>query len=43
MAGSDDLYEKVVTSLSPIWGPFYALYYIIRLLLHDLFRRKDEE
>lgn len=40
----DDIFERVVILLSPIWGPFYALFYIVRLLWHELIRSfRDEE
>lgn len=32
----DEIFEKLVKGLSPIWGPFYALFYIIRLLWREL-------
>jgi hypothetical protein len=37
----DDVFEKIVIFLSPIWGPFYALFYIMRLLWQQLFSRDD--
>jgi hypothetical protein len=39
----DDIFEKIVMGLSPIWGPFYAVFYILRLMWVELFRRDREE
>lgn len=38
----DDLFEKWVIRLAFIWGPFYALFYIVRLLLRELFWREKD-
>lgn len=37
----DDLFAGIVEKLSPIWGPFYAVFYILRLLWRELFRRSE--
>jgi len=37
----DSILEKVIIGTVPIWGPFYAIFYIIRLMLHELFSRKE--
>lgn len=37
----DDIVEKWVMRLVPIWGPFYALYYLLRLLWEEVFRGGD--
>lgn len=37
----DDLFERIVIALSPLWGPFYAVFYIVRLLWRELFRRSE--
>lgn len=36
----DDIFEKWVIRLSIIWGPFYAIFYILRLFWVELFRRE---
>lgn len=35
----DDIFEKAVTFLVPIWGPFYAIFYILRLFWREVFNR----
>lgn len=35
----DDIFETWVTRLVPIWGPFYAIFYILRLLWREMFRK----
>lgn len=37
----DDIVEVWVIRLSPIWGPFYAVFYILRLFWQELFRREE--
>ncbi len=37
----DDIIEKWVMRLVPIWGPFYALYYLLRLVWKEIFRGSD--
>ncbi|MEX1112013.1 MAG: hypothetical protein WEC84_00995 [Candidatus Andersenbacteria bacterium] len=36
----DDIFEAWVKRLVPIWGPFYAMFYIIRLLWRETFRKQ---
>lgn len=36
----DELFEKIVMKFSPLWGPFYGLYYLARLIVRELFRRQ---
>lgn len=36
MANVDDFFEKTVEVLIPFWGPFYAVYYIIRVLIREI-------
>lgn len=36
----DKVFDRVVTSLVPLWGPFYAIFYILRLLWHEIFRHE---
>lgn len=38
----DDVIEKLVTLLLPIWGPFYALYYLLRLFWREVIRRQED-
>jgi hypothetical protein len=38
----DDLFERIVMRLVLLWGPFYAVFYIIRLLWKEVFSGKDE-
>ncbi len=35
----DDLFEGVAYALLPLWGPFYAVFYIIRMFWGEIFRR----
>lgn len=35
----DDIFEKWTDRLSIVWGPFYAVFYILRLFWAELFRR----
>ncbi len=37
----DSFLETWVQRSVPLWGPFYAVYYIIRLLWHELFGDKE--
>jgi len=37
----DDLFESILVFLSPIWGPFYAIFYILRLLWREIFRQNQ--
>jgi hypothetical protein len=37
----DDIIEKWVMLLVPLWGPFYALYYLIRLVWKEIIRGGD--
>lgn len=39
MADPDEFFELLVTKTIPLWGPFYAVFYIVRLLWRELFRR----
>ena len=41
MPDPDEPFEKGVEFLVPIWGPFYAIYYILRLMWYELFRREQ--
>lgn len=36
----DKIFEAWVVRLSPVWGPFYAVFYILRLFWRELFRRE---
>lgn len=38
----DDSFEKLTIRLAPIWGPFYAVFYIMRLLWRELIRRDQQ-
>ena len=38
---ADDLFEKIVFGLLPLWGPFYAVFYILRVFWNELFRRGE--
>lgn len=40
MADPDDIFESFFKLTLPLWGPFYALYYILRLLWRRDIRRK---
>ncbi len=37
----DDVFKRWVSRSLPLWGPFYALYYIVRYLMKEL-RHKDK-
>lgn len=37
----DDVFEKIVLGLIPFWGPFYAVFYILRMFYYELFRREQ--
>jgi len=37
----DKIFEKVVDGLVPLWGPFYAVFYLLRLMWSELFRREE--
>jgi len=37
----DDMVEKLAMRTAFIWGPFYALYYNLRLLWRELFGRGE--
>jgi hypothetical protein len=41
MADPDKVFENFAEKLVPIWGPIYAMYYIIRYLIHELRKGKD--
>ena len=41
MANPDKIFETWVYRLVPIWGPFYAVFYIIRLMWVEFFGHKD--
>lgn len=34
----DEIIAKWVIRMVPLWGPFYALFYIVRLLWREIFR-----
>lgn len=37
----DDLFEKIVNAFIPLWGPFYAVFYILRMFWYEIFRRDE--
>lgn len=37
----DDVIEKWVMWLVPIWGPFYALFYLLRLIWKEIFNSRE--
>lgn len=41
MADPDKIFEKWATRTVPLWGPFYAMLYIVRYLFREMFK-KDE-
>lgn len=43
MPDPDEIFTKWATRLLPLWGPFFALYYIIRYLFYELFRNPDRK
>jgi|GEM_PF-2009635 len=38
----DDFIEKWIIRLLPFWGPFYALFYLMRLFWKEVIRRKED-
>jgi len=38
---ADDLFEKIVFWFLPLWGPFYAVFYILRTFWDEIFRRGE--
>lgn len=39
----DDLFETFVYMLLPLWGPFYAVFYLLRLMWREMFGPREEE
>jgi hypothetical protein len=39
----DDFFAKLVKGLLPIWGPFYALFYILRVMWKESLRRRESD
>lgn len=37
----DTVFEKIVLGLVPLWGPFYAVFYILRMFWQEIFRRDE--
>jgi len=37
----DELFEKIVNILIPIWGPIYAVYYILRIMWKEIFNPEE--
>jgi hypothetical protein len=37
----DDIFAKLVLYTLPLWGPFYALYYILRLMWYEFFQSRE--
>jgi len=37
----DELFENIVLALVPLWGPFYAVFYLLRLMWTELTRSND--
>jgi len=35
----DDIFGAIVEWLVPVWGPFYAIFYILRLFWREVFNR----
>lgn len=42
MPDPDDIFEGWVEWLAPLWGPFYAVFYILRLLIRELFANRKK-
>ncbi len=40
MSDPDKIFETWASRFLPLWGPFYAMYYIIRYLLRELGGKK---
>lgn len=43
MPDPDEFIGGWIKRLSPLWGPFYALFYIIRLLWRELTKPKEKQ
>jgi hypothetical protein len=41
MPDPDKIIETWIDKMSPVWGPFYALFYIVRLLWREIFTKKQ--
>lgn len=39
----DKTVEKWVHGLAPLWAPFYAVFYIVRLMWVELFQNRDRD
>lgn len=37
----DDLFEYIILALIPIWGPFYAIFYILRMFWYEIFHNDE--
>lgn len=37
----DKVFEKFGKALIPLWGPFYAVFYIMRILWKEVIRREE--
>lgn len=37
----DDLFDNIVTMLIPLWGPFYAVFYILRMFWYEIFHHDE--
>lgn len=37
----DDDLEKIVFALLPLWGPFYAVFYLLRMMWMEIFKRNE--
>lgn len=42
MVDPDQIVERMVILSMPLWGPFYAVYYIIRLLIKEITDRGEK-
>lgn len=38
----DDFFERLVIMTALLWGPFYAIFYIIRMIWREFFERREE-
>lgn len=35
----DEIIASWITWFVPLWGPFYAMFYVLRLLWREMFRK----
>lgn len=36
---ADNSFYRITLALLPLWGPFYAFYYLVRFIVKQIFKR----